>query len=141
MGSAVIDNTVFSKSLKDEEKCGSIYYMSGIQDITKKILHFRDTRNWKQFNNSKDMALSLSLEASEVLEHFQWKTNSEIEAYTTNKKTEIGKELADVLYWTLLMAHDLNIDIEKVFNKKMKENALKYPISKSKSSKAKYTQL
>lgn len=115
--------------------------MQEIEELTRKIIDFRDKRDWKQFNNPKDMAISLSLEASEVLEHFQWKSQEEILKYIKGSKKEIGDELADVLYWVLLMSHDLNIDIKKSFNTKMKENNKKYPVSKSKGKNKKYTDL
>ena len=115
--------------------------MSDIQELTQKILKFREERNWKQFHNPKDIALSLSLEAAEVLEHFQWKNGAELEEYSKKAKNEIGKELADVLNWVLLLSHDLNIDIKKVFLQKIKENAKKYPVKKSMNSSAKYTQI
>lgn len=112
-----------------------------MEDLTKKVVAFRDARNWKQFHNPKDCAISLSLEASELLEHFQWKTNEETPAYVKKNKKEIENELADVLYWVLLMSHDLNIDIEKAFVSKLKHNAKKYPIKKAKGKKTKYTEL
>ena len=82
-----------------------------MKEITKKILEFREKRDWKQFHNPKDLALSLVLEATEVLEHFQWKSPKEVEEYSKTHKDEIGEELADVLYWLILMSHDLDIDI------------------------------
>jgi NTP pyrophosphatase (non-canonical NTP hydrolase) len=74
-----------------------------VSELTKKIVDFRDARDWKQFHNPKDLALSLSLEASEVLEHFQWKNGEEFEKYCKTHKDDIGEELADVFYWVLLM--------------------------------------
>ena len=115
--------------------------MQEIEELTKKIVDFRDKRDWKQFHNPKDMAISLSLEAAEVLEHFQWKSQEEILKYIKYSKKEIGDELADVLYWVLLMSHDLNIDIKKSFNTKMKENNKKYPLRKAKGKNKKYTDL
>lgn len=115
--------------------------MSDIEKLTQKVIKFRDQRNWKQFNNPKDIAISLVLESSEVLEHFQWKNTDEIETYIKKSKNEISKELADVLYWVLLMSHDLNIDIQKTFLQKLKENAKKYPIKKAKGKHTKYTEL
>jgi len=112
-----------------------------MKKLIKKILKFRDARDWKQFHNPKDLAISLSLEASEVLEHFQWKSEKEIYEYVKKNKNEIGKELADVLYWVLLMSNDFNIDIEKISELKLKENAKKYPIKKSKGKYVKYTNL
>lgn len=108
-----------------------------------RIVKFRDDRNWKQFHHPKDLAISLNLEASELLEHFQWKNNEEIIEYIKNKnnKKEISKELADVFYYVLLLANDLGIDIEKAFDLKMKENHKKYPVRKAKGNHTKYNKL
>ena len=104
-------------------------------------MKFVDDRNWRQFHNPKDLAISLSLEASEVLEHFQWKTPEEIEKHIKENKKEIGKELGDVLYWVLLMSYYLKIDIIKIEEEKIKENAKKYPIKKAKNRHTKYNKL
>src|SRR3989338_8516399 len=109
-----------------------------MKKLTTQIVKFRNARNWKQFHNPKDCAISLSLEASEVLEHFQWKSKEDIVEYIKKNKTEIGKELADVLYWVLLISHDLGIDIEKISELKLKENAKKYPIKQAKGKNLKY---
>lgn len=111
-----------------------------VSKITKRIVDFRDVRDWKQFHNPKDVALSLSLEASEVLEHFQWKNGEELEKYCKTHKEEIGDELADVLYWILLMSHDLKIDIVKALNKKMKKNEERYAVEKAKGNHKKYNE-
>src|SRR3989344_3528962 len=102
--------------------------MSDIRQLTKKIIDFRKKRDWKQFHNPKDTALSLVLEAAEVLEFFQWKNEGEIKKLLRNKKEEISDELADVLYWILLMSHDFGIDIGNALSKKIKKNKKKYPI-------------
>ena len=115
--------------------------MSDIKKLTDEILKFRERRNWKQFHNPKDLAISLSLEASEVLEHFQWKNGEEMENYSKANKEHIGEELMDVLYWTLLLSYDLGIDVTKAFMAKMKKNDKKYPVKKSKGSHKKYTEL
>lgn len=115
--------------------------MSDIKELTKKIKRFRDERDWKQFHNPKDVALSLVLEATEVLEHFQWKNQEEIEEYLKSNKEDVGKELADVLYWVLLMCNDLKLDIKEILEKKIKKNAEKYPIEKAKGKHTKYNKL
>lgn len=115
--------------------------MSDIQKLTERILEFRDSRNWKQFHNPKDMALSLVLEAAEVLEHFQWKNGEELTEYLKTNKAEVSDELMDVLYWTLYLCNDLEIDIPEAFERKMKKNEAKYPIHKAKGKKEKYTEL
>ncbi|MDP3957724.1 MAG: nucleotide pyrophosphohydrolase [bacterium] len=115
--------------------------MGDIKDITERILAFRNARDWKQFHNPKDVALSLVLEAAEVMEHFQWKSKEEVEKYVKNHKEEIGEELADVFNWVLLLSHDLGIDIAKAAKKKIKKNEKKYPIEKAKGRHNKYTEL
>lgn len=114
--------------------------MSDITELTKKVIRFRDERDWKQFHKPKDIAISLALEAAEVLEHFQWKTDAELEEYIKKYKEEIGDELSDVLYWILTMSHELHIDMVKAFNDKMIKNEKKYPIEKSKGNHRKYNQ-
>lgn len=115
--------------------------MSDIQELTDIIIKHRDARDWKQFHNPKDVAMSLVLEAGEVLEHFQWKNKEEIEEYVKTHKEHIGEELADVLYWVLLLGHDLGIDIKSAFTRKMEINEKKYPVEKAKGSHKKYTEL
>ena len=105
------------------------------------MLDFREARDWKQFHNPKDLALSLVLESTEVLEHFQWKNGKEMESYIESHKNEIGEELADTLYWVLLLSHDLGIDVFDALDKKMEKNEKKYPVEKAKGSHAKYNEL
>lgn len=115
--------------------------MNQIEKLTKEIIDFRDNRDWKQFHNPKDLSLSLVLEATEVMEHFQWKSKEEIEKYIKSNKVEIGEELADVLYWILLMSHDLNIDIAASLEDKLLKNEKKYPVEKAKGKHTKYNKL
>ena len=114
--------------------------MKSINELTKKIIAFRDARDWKQFHNPKDIALSLVLEATEVMEHFQWKNKEEMEKYVVTNKSDIGEELADVLYWVLLMSSDLDIDILDALEKKISKNEEKYPVEKAKGNAKKYTE-
>jgi dCTP diphosphatase len=115
--------------------------MGDIEELQKKVVVFRDARDWKQFHNPKDMAISLVLEAGELLEHFQWKNAEEMKRHVTKNKDEVNDELADVLYWVLLIAHDLGVDLPLALNKKMKKNAIKYPVKKAKGNHKKYTDL
>ena len=85
--------------------------MSDLKKLMDAVVSFRDERDWKQFHNPKDVALSLVLEAVEVMEHFQWKSKEEIEEYLKTNKEDVAEELADVLYWVLLFSSDLDIDI------------------------------
>lgn len=104
-------------------------------------MSFRDKRDWKQFHDPKNVAISLVLEAVEVLEHFQWKNQKEVENHVKNNKKQLGEELADVLYWVLLMAEDQSIDIKKALEKKIKINEKKYPVNKAKGKHTKYDKL
>lgn len=115
--------------------------MKNFNKLVKKIIRFRDARDWKQFHNPKDVALSLVLEAGELMEHFQWKNKEEIEEHIIEHKEEIGDELADVLYWILLMSFDLKIDVLDALENKIKKNEEKYPIERTKGSAKKYTEL
>lgn len=103
----------------------------------KSILEFREKRDWKQFHSPKNIALSLVLEASEVLEIFQWSKNNDL---PNGKKAQIKEELADVYYWLLLLSYDINIDLEKALSDKMGKNAEKYPADLVKGSSKKYTE-
>lgn len=115
--------------------------MSDIRKLTEEVVAFRDARDWKQFHNPKDLALSLMLEAAEVGEHFQWKNAEEMEKHVREHREDVGDELADVLYWVLLLSHDTGVDISAAFEKKMQKNSGKYPVDKAKGKHTKYTEL
>ncbi|MGX7047881.1 nucleotide pyrophosphohydrolase [Pseudolactococcus piscium] len=108
-----------------------------MKSTIEKINQFRDERNWRQFHNEKDLAISISLEASELLELFQWKTSEEAVA---NKLPDIKEELADVFIYCLMLADNLNLDADKIIQEKLDLNAKKYPVSKSFGSNKKYTE-
>ena len=110
-------------------------------DIQKQIVAFRDARDWKQFHNPKDLTLSLVLEATELMEHFQWKNDKESLEHLEANKAEIGDELADVLYWVLLIANDFDIDLHEASVRKLVKNNEKYQVAKSKGNHKKYTEL
>lgn len=118
---------------------GNCRFVAGSTDSIKimieRIQRFRSERDWKQFHQPKDLALSLTLEAAEVLELFQWKREGEWPA-----SDRLGEELADVLYWALLMAADGGVDLAAAFEAKMVANERKYPVEKSKGSSRKYSE-
>lgn len=115
--------------------------MSDLKKLTEKLIQFRKARDWEQFHKPKDLAISLALEAAEVLEHFQWKSEKEIEEYIQSNKEEIGDELADVLNYLMLMAHLLDIDLIEATQKKIDKNSKKYPVEKAKGKHTKYNKL
>ena len=98
-----------------------------MKEIMKKIIEFRDERGWAAYHNEKDLAISISLEANELLENFQWKTSEEAVAESMQN---IKEEMADVFIYLLQLADKLNIDLEEEAFEKMKKNALKYPVTK-----------
>lgn len=110
-----------------------------IREMQERIVRFNTERDWTQFHTPKDLALSLVLESTEVLEHFQWKNEAEMREHINNHKDDIGEELIDSFYWILLMAHYFDIDLTKAFEQKMQKNEQKYPVEKAKGSHKKYT--
>ena len=106
--------------------------------LLQKLIEFRDQRNWKQFHNPKDLAISLVLEAGELLENFQWKSS---EQAVHEKSAGIEEEMADILMYLLLLSNELGIDLEKAVIDKIAKNVEKYPESKSYGSSKKYTDL
>ncbi|MFL2104293.1 nucleotide pyrophosphohydrolase [Desemzia sp. FAM 23991] len=110
--------------------------MSKEKSIMEKVNEFRDDRDWRQFHNEKDLAISISLEASELLELFQWKSAEEVKE---TKLEQIKEELADVLIYSHMLADNLNLSIEEIIDEKLQKNNEKYPVSKSKGNNAKYT--
>lgn len=112
-----------------------------IVQLQQRIRAFCDARDWEQFHNPKDLAISLVLEASEVLEHFQWKDHTEMNTHLEESKEDVADELADVLYWVLLMASYFEIDLTHALRSKMDKNERKYPVEKSLGNHKKYTEL
>ena len=109
--------------------------MSDFKKITDLLIKFRDDREWKQFHNSKDLALAISIEASELNELFLWKSNEDV------NKEKLKEELADVFSFGLLLAEKHGLDVSTIIKDKIKLNGEKYPIEKSKGSAKKYNQL
>lgn len=101
----------------------------------KQIIKFRDQRDWKKFHEPKNLAISLCLEASEVLELFQWTKDNKLPKESVS---ELKKELADTYYWLILLSHEFGIDLETALKEKMIENEKKYPIQLAKGNSIKY---
>ena len=108
------------------------------QETINEVLKFRDDRDWKQFHNPKDLAISISLEAAELLEVFQWSASDVV---CENKLDKIKEELADVVNYCILMADTCGLDLDEIVQAKVKKNAEKYPVEKAFGSKEKYTEL
>ena len=111
-----------------------------LERIQNRIREFRDARDWMQFHNPKNLAISIVLEATELLEHFQWKTPEESEAHSVTAKDDVADEIADVCVYLIELADNLGIDLEKAILKKLDKNAAKYPADKAKGNAKKYTE-
>ena len=107
-------------------------------ETIQRVLKFRDDRDWRQFHTPKDLASSMSLEASELLEVFQW-SGADLEC--RDKMEQIREELADVLSYCILMADVCGLDLDEIMNEKVGKNEAKYPVEKARGSAAKYTEL
>jgi NTP pyrophosphatase (non-canonical NTP hydrolase) len=112
-----------------------------ISELTEIAIAFRTERDWQQFHNPKDVALSMSLEVAELVEIMQWRNGQELQNHLKANKEHVGQELSDILGWVLLLAHDLQIDLPSAFIEKMKQNAAKYPVEKARGIAKKYTEL
>jgi dCTP diphosphatase len=115
--------------------------MEEIKQITEKIKIFRDERDWMQFHDPKNMAVSIILEASELLEHFQWKTIEEVEKYVKQNNAQIQDEIADIALYLFELADNLGINLIGAMEEKLKKNAMKYPVEKAKGKHTKYNKL
>src|SRR5947209_3192570 len=115
--------------------------MNTLEDLTQRVLKFREERNWAQFHNPKDVALSLTLEAAELLELMQWRSGEELDEHLKANQEALADELADILGWVLVLSHDRGIDLADALIKKLEKNAAKYPIEKARGVAKKYTEL
>ena len=112
-----------------------------IQELKEKVKKFCEDRDWDKYHNPKDLAIGIITEASELLEHFRFKSEEDIKQILKSKKQEVSEELADVLYFVLRLAQKHDIDLASELDKKLRKNELKYPIGKSKGSNKKYSEL
>ncbi len=121
--------------MDNAERADSLIALKGL------LRKFTEERDWEQFHSPKNLAMALSVEASELLEHFQWMPDEASARLTEDKRTQVGEELADVLLYLVRLADKLDIDLEQAANEKIRKNALKYPAELSRGSSKKYTDL
>jgi len=103
-----------------------------MDEIKEEIIKFQKERDWKKFHTPENLAKSISIESAELLEHFQWQKEYDV--------SKVAEELADVLIYCMYMADSLDLDIKEIIQNKMKKNAIKYPVKKSKGKAKKYTE-
>ena len=116
---------------------------TNINELKEKIKKFCDARDWDQYHDAKELAIALSIEASELLEIFRWKSPEEVKSLFENpkKKENIEDEMADILYFLVRMAQRYDIDLSEALDRKMEKNNNKYPVEKAKGSNKKYNEL
>ena len=112
-----------------------------LADLTKRVLRHRDDRDWAQFHTPKELAISLVVEATELLALMQWKTGDALDSSLTAKREDVCDELADCLHSLLLLADHLKVDLAGALEEKLTKDAKKYPIEKSRGRAEKYTDL
>ncbi|MCX7921339.1 MAG: nucleotide pyrophosphohydrolase [Clostridia bacterium] len=113
-----------------------------LSSAMEKLINFRHERNWEQFHTPKNLSMSISIESAELMEHFQWKNDREIQDLLQALEFEsVKEEIADIASYLLLLTHDLGIDLNKAITEKVKKNEEKYPVEKCKGKHNKYTEL
>lgn len=115
---------------------------ASLAHLTKRLIAFRDERDWRQFHSAKNLMVSVALEAAELLELTQWKSDEQVEAQLAEPraKARLAEECADVLLYLLLLCERAGIDLAAAADAKINENARKYPIEKSKGNALKYNE-
>lgn len=108
--------------------------------LTARVRDFADARDWQQFHSPKNLAAAMTVEAGEVLEHFQWLTEAESESLSAEKRNDVELELADVLIYLVRLADRLDVDLIAAAGRKVALNAQKYPVEQAKGSNKKYNE-
>ena len=116
---------------------------SGLDDLTRRLIAFRDARDWRRFHSLKNLMLSLNLEAAEILELAQWKSDDETETAAADPefRARLAEECADVLLYLLLICERAGVDLEAAARAKIERNADNYPVDKARGNARKYTEL
>ncbi|MBI1344314.1 MAG: nucleotide pyrophosphohydrolase [Terrimonas sp.] len=109
--------------------------MNELEQLIEEVVRFRNERDWEQFHNAKDLALALSIEASELNEIFLWKDAADAD------KEQVKDELADILNYAILLANKFQLNIIEIVHEKLKKNGVKYPVNKAKGNATKYDKL
>lgn len=112
------------------------------EDLTQEIVRFRDERDWQQFHSPKNLAVSMAIEAAELMELFQWTRDvAEEQSVVDERGGELRDEIADVLIYALLLCHETGIAPEVAIRKKVEKNRSSYPVDRARGSAKKYTDL
>ena len=106
-----------------------------MKKVIDELIRFRNERDWEQFHNPKDLAIAINIEAGELLEQFLWKSHGDAD------KEKVKEELADIFAYGLLLAEKYDFDVKEIVLDKIKKNAKKYPVGKTKGTAKKYNKL
>ena len=112
-----------------------------IQQLTREICAFRDARDWAQFHNPKEMAVAITAEAGELLQHFVWQNAEQSLVRVAERRNELASEMADVAILLFEMANDCGIDLAEAMRQKLARNEQRYPVDKARGSNRKYNEL
>ena len=112
-----------------------------IQQLTREICAFRDARDWAQFHNPKEMAVAITAEAGELLQHFVWQNAEQSLVRVAERRDELASEMADVAILLFEMANDCGIDLAEAMRQKLARNEQRYPVDKARGSNRKYNEL
>jgi dCTP diphosphatase len=112
-----------------------------ISELTARIQSFVDARDWRQYHNAKDLAVAIAAEAGELMQHFVWQQDSQIETRLETKREEIASEIADVAILLFEFADNLGMKLGEVMEAKIAHNDIRYPVEKSRGNNLKYTEL
>jgi dCTP diphosphatase len=111
-----------------------------LKELIRAAAAFRDERDWAQFHNPKELAISLAVESAELLQLMQWRKGEELDRIIVERHSQLKDELADVLFSVLLLAGELKVDLGEAFVEKLRKTGKKYPIEKARGSARKYTE-
>ena len=115
--------------------------LASLEQLRAALRQFASDRDWDQFHSPKNLAIALSVEAAELLEHFQWTLEADSTGLTPDQHTKVREEIADVLLYLIRLADKLNIDLLAAATDKIRVNAAKYPVEKARGSSKKYSEL
>ena len=112
-----------------------------MEEVMERIRTFRDERDWMQFHDPKNLAVSIVIESAELLEHFQWKDKAQVEKHIAENRDSVADEIADVAMYLFELADNLGVDLKRAMLAKLEKNAAKYPVEKARGVATKYTKL
>jgi NTP pyrophosphatase (non-canonical NTP hydrolase) len=115
--------------------------VDAFKELGSKVRRFAEERDWAQFHSPKNLSMALAVECAELMEHFQWLTESQSRRLSARRLSEVEKELADIQIYLIRLSQSLRVNLIAASKRKLVENAKKYPVNKARGSAKKYTEL